>query len=158
MSNVMRYKSTGEVHKDFHGLACATLHYLLENYGASAVNEVVRNTACNVYRTMRESIGRGDFAELEEFWAYYLGREVGSFSIERLADGIRLEVSDCPALRHLVFMGKAPDPIMCDATRVFNEALADGSPYDAKLERTGEFSCVQTFSRVNSKQDRRESK
>ena len=153
MSSVMRYRSTGEVHKDFHGLACATLHYLLENYGANAVNAIIGSTARDVYRTMRESIACGDFAELEEFWAYYLGREGGRFSIERLADGIRLVVSDCPALRHLVSLGRAPDSIMCDATRVFNEALAARSGYDTKLVRTGDFSCVQEFRSADRKQE-----
>jgi len=141
----MRYKSTGEVHRDFHGLTCATLHYLLDNYGESSVREILTNTAQKVYKTIHEALRGGDCAELAEFWEYYLQREGGEFSVERLADGIRLVVRDCPALRHLVKLGREPDPIMCEATRIFDEALADGTPFAASVEKTGEYSCVQVF-------------
>lgn len=143
----LRYRSEGEVHKDFHGLTCATLHYLVDNYGEGAVREILTNTAQKVYKTIHEAIGRGDFSELAEYWRYYLGREGGDFGVERIADGIRLVVRDCPALRHLVKLEQEPDAILCDATRKFNEALAEGSAYEAGLEKTGTFSCVQTFRR-----------
>ena len=49
---LLRYRSTGEVHKDFHGLTCATLHYLIDNYGEDAVTEVLTSTAQKVYKTI----------------------------------------------------------------------------------------------------------
>lgn len=143
----MRYKSTGEVHKDFHGLTCATLHYLLDNYGEEVLKDVLTSTAQRVYKTMHEALTRGDCRELEEFWRYYLAREGGNFTVETLAEGLRLTVRDCPALRHLVKLEQDPDPILCDATRIFNCALAEGSPFVAEVEKTGTFSCVQTFRR-----------
>ena len=45
---MLRYKSTGEVHKDFHGLTCATLHYLIDQYGHEAMETVIRKTAQEV--------------------------------------------------------------------------------------------------------------
>ena len=141
----LRYVSRGEVHKDFHGLTCATLHYLIENYGIESVREIMKHTAQEVYRTMHLALKSGDCSELEEWWRYYFNREDGEFSIEKFADGIRLCVTNCPALRHLVSIGQPPDPIVCDATRMLNEALAEGSPFAADLQKTGEFSCVQTF-------------
>lgn len=146
----MRYKSEGEVHKDFHGLTCATLHYLVDNFGPESVNEILTNTAQKVYKTIHEALQRGDFTELDEFWRYYLAREGGDFAIEKLTDGIRLAVRDCPALRHLVKLEQDPDPILCDATRIFNSALAEGSSFVAKVEKTGTFSCVQTFMKKES--------
>ena len=143
----MRYVSTGEVHKDFHGLTCATLHYLADHYGESALVEVLGKTAKEVYRTIHEALKAGDCTELAEFWDYYLNREGGEFSIERLVDGVRLTVRDCPALRHLVKLGQPADPILCDATRIFAEALAEGSPFSVRVEKTGEFSCRQSFMR-----------
>ena len=142
---MLRYRSEGEVHKDFHGLTCATLHYLIANYGEAAMREVVRNTARKVYRTMCEALKNGDTSELEEYWNHYLGRECGVFSVEKLDDGVRLTVSDCPALRHLVKLEQQPDHLMCEATKIFNEALAEGSIYTAELKSTGTFSCEQTF-------------
>ena len=143
----MRYVSTGEVHKDFHGLTCATLHYLVDHYGESALVEVLGKTAKEVYRTIHEALKAGDCTELAEFWDYYLNREGGEFSIERLVDGVRLTVRDCPALRHLVKLGQQADPILCEATRIFDEALAEESPFSVRVEKTGEFSCRQSFMR-----------
>ena len=141
----MRYKSTGEVHKDFHGLACATLHYLVDHYGREAMVDVLQSTAKNVYKSIHESLKAGEVAELVEHLGYYLEREGGAFKLESTAAGVRLCVDDCPALRHLVKLGQKPDPILCEATRIFNEALADGTPFCAEVRRTGDFSCVQTF-------------
>ena len=143
----LRYISIGEVHKDFHGLTCATLHYLIENYGIESVREIMKHTAQEVYRTMHLALKSGDSSELEEWWRYYFNREGGEFSIDKFADGIRLCVANCPALRHLVKMEQQPDRIMCEATRIFNEALVEGSPFAAELHKTGDFSCVQTFLR-----------
>lgn len=144
---MLRYRSEGEVHKDFHGLTCATLHYLVDNYGEDAVREVLSNTAQNVYKTIHEKLKKGDCGELVEFWEYYLTREGGNFSLERMVDGVRLVVKDCPALHHLTRLEQSPDEILCRATRIFNDALCEGSPFNAVLTRTGEFSCVQEVRR-----------
>ena len=150
---MLRYQSKGEVHKDFHGLTCATLHYLIDNYGMEAFCEVLRNTAQKVYKSIHEGLKNDSPDELMEFWTYYLEREKGDFSLEKTDDIIRLTVKNCPALRHLVKMEREPDAVLCEATRVFNEALAEGSPYELTTERTGEFSCVQTLKRREDNND-----
>ena len=142
---MLRYRSTGELHKDFHRLTCNTLHYLRDNFGDEAVKEVLTDTAKGVYRTMYEKLCAGDASELIEFWSYYLQREQGEFSIEELDDEIRLTVHNCPMLRHLVKNGGIPDEIVCKATAIFNEALCENSPFVSTVEKTGEFSCVQVL-------------
>ena len=148
----MRYKSEGEVHKDFHGLTCATLHYLVDNYGKEAMVEVLKNTAQKVYRTIHDELVAGKYDELADYWDYYLKREGGDFAVEKLVDGVRLVVRDCPALRHLVKLEQEPDAIMCEATRIFDEALAEGSAFVADVQKTGAFSCVQSFRRKEAAQ------
>ena len=87
----------------------------------------------------------GDFTELEQFWKRHLEREGGTYTIERLNDGIRLVVTDCPAMRHLVKLGQNPDPIMCKVTQIFNSALAEGSDFRASFKQINLFSCEQCF-------------
>ena len=142
---MLRYRSTGEVHKDFHGLFCATLHYLIDNYGIDAVKTVLTKTAQNVYKTMHESLKNGDPEELIEFWEYYLTRENGKFSIERKENEIILTVHDCPALRHLVELKQPSDHIFCEGTKIFMSALTEGSEFESDVKSTGEFSCVQVL-------------
>lgn len=144
---MLRYRSEGELHKDFHGLMCATLHYVCDRYGKDAVRSILASTAQKVYKSIHDALCAGDCSELAEHWEYYMAREGADFSVERLSDGVRLAVRDCPALRHLVKLGQAPDPILCEATCIFNEALAEGSPFLAGFEKAGDFSCVQTFRR-----------
>lgn len=144
---MLRYCAEGEVHKDFHGLTCATLHYLLDNYGEDAVREILTKTAQQVYRSMHEKLKQGDPSELLEFWEYYQKREGGDFKIERAGNEIRLIVRDCPALRHLVRLEQEPDPLLCRATGIFNRALVADSPYELETTPTGPFSCIQTLKR-----------
>lgn len=142
---MLRYQSTGELHKDFHILFCNTLHYLRENFGEDAVREVLRNTAQNVYRSMYEKLCSGDVSELLEYWDYYMAREDAGYSIEKSDNEIRLTVSSCPLLLHFKNSGLTPDPVACDATAIFNDALCENSPFKAGFEKTGEFSCCQIF-------------
>ena len=58
-TELLRYRSTGEVHKDFHGLTCATMHYLIDNYGEEALAEVLTSTAQKVYKTIHEGLKQG---------------------------------------------------------------------------------------------------
>ena len=76
---MLRYRSPGEVHKDFHRLTCATLHYLKDHFGSSAMEEVLKNTAQKVYKTIHKNLKDGNCEELIEFWTYYLKRENGEF-------------------------------------------------------------------------------
>ena len=140
---MLRYEAKGEIHKDFHGLTCATLHYLIDNYGKEAMVEVLRNTAQKVYKSMHEGLKNGTPEELLEYWKFYFERENGDFSIERVNDEIRLIVRDCPALRHLVKLEQEPDALMCEGTAIFNDALTEDSPYEIETRKTGECSCVQ---------------
>ena len=149
---MLRYQSKGEVHKDFHRLTCTTLHYLLDHYGQEAFREVLKNTAQKVYKTIHEGLKNGVPDELAEFWTYYLEREKGEFSLEKAENELRLTVKDCPALRHLVKLDGKTDLVLCEATKVFNEALAEGTPYELTTERTGEFSCVQTLKKRGAEQ------
>ena len=144
---MLRYQAHGEVHKDFHGLTCATLHYLIDCYGKDAMVEVLKNTAQKVYRSMHEGLKNNNPDELVEYWQFYFERENGEFAIERVENEIRLIVKDCPALRHLVKLEQEPDPLLCDGTAVLNDALTEGTPFEMETRKTGVFSCVQILRR-----------
>jgi len=140
----LRYACKGELHKDFHASILDGVNYLIDNYGEGAAREVLRTTAHQVYRTMHEKLMRGDSSELLEWWRYYLDREQGAYSLDEKADGSAvLTVSGCPALAHLKKRGIAGGRRTCWATRVLNEALCEGSPFELVLEESGEGACRQ---------------
>lgn len=148
MQSKLRYKSEGEVHKDFHGLFCSTLHYLAENYGIESVQEILYKTAQDVYGSMRERLKGGDFDELAEYWEYYLKREQGVFELVKKNNGLCLTVKKCPAQEHLKALGREPDSILCEATRIFNQALCEGTGYELSCLQTGPCSCVQELKQM----------
>ena len=144
----MRYVCSGEVHMDFHASILDGVDYLLDNYGEAATRQVLAKTALEVYRQMHERLVKGDTSELLEYWRYYLKREGGEFDLAEESDGSAvLTVHDCPALRHLAKRGIPGGRRTCWATRILNESLCAGSPFESVMEETGGFSCRQTLRR-----------
>ena len=142
----LRYAFTGELHKDFHASILDGITYLLDNYGEEAVRSVLFETATKVYRQMHEKLVEGDTSELIEWWRYYMDREGGTYDIEEHKDGTAVfTVKDCPAQRHLEKRKIVGGARTCWATRILNDALCSGSPFEIVTERTGDFSCRQVL-------------
>lgn len=139
----MRYRCTGEVHRDFHASVLDGVNYLVDVYGEDAARTVLGRTAREVYRTMHEGLVAGDSSELLDWWRYYLDREGGAYRLEETADGATLTVTECPAQVHLRTRGISGGRRTCWATRILNDALCEGSPYEIVLEETGDASCRQ---------------
>ena len=139
----MRYRCSGEVHRDFHASVLDGVNYLIDNFGEGAAKKVLRRTATEVYRTMHEGLQRGDKTELLEWWRYYLDREGGKYRLEETSEGAILTVEDCPTQTHLRKRGILGGKRTCWATKVLNDALCEGSPYEIVLEETGDNSCRQ---------------
>ena len=97
----LRYRSGGELHRDFHASILDGANYVRENYGEEALREVLRNVGTKVYRTLHEKLAAGDPSELLEWWRYYLDREGSRYTLEETADGATLTVEDCAARAHL---------------------------------------------------------
>lgn len=143
----MRYRDTGNIHQDFHRTTNGTIAYLRERYGEAFVDEVLRSTAHNVYRAIREDLMTGNPEHLVEHWIYYLQRESGEFSVERTDGAICVRVERCPAAAYLAQKGIPLDPAFRRQTTVLNAALAEGTPFEIKTEVIDERRYVQTVRR-----------
>lgn len=145
LAGELRYASGGELHRDFHASILDGANYVRDNCGEDALREVLFETGTKVYRTMHEKLVAGDKSELLEWWRYYMDRECADYSLEETADGAVLMVRECLALRHLESRRIGGGKGLCVATRILNEALCSGSPYEIVLEETGDRSCRQTL-------------
>lgn len=143
----MRYRETGAVHMDFHRALNGTIGHLRRVHGQAFLDEVLRRTARDVYRAIREDLQRGNAEHLVAHWSYFFEREQGDFTIERDNDVIRLVVRRCPAVDYLRRRGLDVDPAFCRQTLVINEALAEGSPFEITTEVQGDGQCVQMIRR-----------
>lgn len=130
----MRYRETGQVHMDFHRTTNGTIAYLRRQYGTEMVDEVLRRTARDVYRAIREDLMAGNPEHLVEHWTYFLEREGGEFSVEREGEAVRVIVHRCPAADYLKRNGIALDPDFRRQTTVLNEALCEGTPFEVLTE------------------------
>jgi len=126
----LRYRSGGELHRDFHASILDGYNYVRDNYGEEAIREVVAAFARGVYRTMHEKLAAGDPSELLEYWRYYMSREGGDFTIEETANGAVFSVRGCPALGHLQARKVDGGAGLCALTRLFNEELTRDTPYE----------------------------
>jgi len=147
----MRYRETGELHKDFHGATNATIDYVAENFGESALREIFFEVGKKVYRSIHENLMKDSPEELVEHLDYFFGREGGQYRLTRDEDTITLEVDKCPAVEHVLELGLTLSPHFCRQTIDVNEALCDGTPWKAETTVLGCGKCRQVFRRRDAK-------
>jgi hypothetical protein len=145
----LRYKSEGELHRDFHASILDGVNYVRDNYGEEALREVIFNMGTKVYKTIHEKLVAGDSSELIAWWRYYLDRESSNYTLEETADGAVLTVRDCAALKHLEARKIPGGKGLCAATRILNEAFCSDSPFEIVLDETGDYGCRQILRRAS---------
>ena len=143
----MRYKSTGEVHLDFHGATNTTISYIVEKFGESALKEIFNRVGKDVYQSIHNGLKNDDPSELIEHLEYYFNREQGEFELNVTDNKITVEVKKCPAVAHIQKLGLELSPHFCQQTIAVNEALCDGTPWECETVVTGQGSCRQIFTR-----------
>ena len=146
-SEAMRYQETGGVHLDFHGAVNTTLDYVAGKYGAGAIRGIFFKIGRDVYKDLRRHLADGDTAELVRHWRHFLDREGADYSIDATADGARLTIRQCPAVRHVRQLGLKLSEHFCEQTEHVNRGLCDGTDFEIVTERKGEGACVQTLRR-----------
>jgi predicted ArsR family transcriptional regulator len=142
-ADFLRYRETGQVHMDFHRTTNATIAYLRETYGQDFLDDVLRRTAHDVYKSIHEDLKQGSSRQLVEHWRHFFDREGADYALEETGDGIRLSMRKCPAIAYLEQRGIPVDPEFCRQTVVINQALAEGTPFEITTEALGHGRCVQ---------------
>ncbi len=144
---MLRYRETGEIHKDFHGAMNTTIDYIARNYGEDALNELFKRMGQKVYRSIHEKLKNGDASELVEHLNYFMNRECGEYQLDVSDDKIVMEVKCCPAVAQLQKLGLKPSKYFCGQTSKVHEAMCEGSPWHSETEILGCGRCRQTFIR-----------
>lgn len=143
----MRYRETGELHKDFHGALNTTVDYVVGKYGRDALREIFRRVGREVYRSIHAKLQAGDPSELVEHLRYFYAREQADFRLTVESDAIVLEVFQCPAVEHLRRLGITPSPCFCDQTIEVNAGLCENTPWTTATEVLAPGRCRQCFTR-----------
>ena len=144
---MLRYQEDNELHRDFHGTTNTTLNYIADNYGVEALKAILRKTGREVYKSIHEKLVRGDGSELLEHLNWFYFREGAKYQLTVDENEIKLEVFECPAIRHLKKMGLKISPYACLQTSEVNAGMCEDSPWHSEVKVVCEGHCIQTFTR-----------
>ncbi len=144
---MLRYQEDNELHRDFHGTTNTTLDYIAANYGVDALKGILRATGRNVYKSIHDKLAKGDASELVEHLNWFYFREDARYQLTVQPDEIRLEVFECPAIRHLKKLGLKVSSHCCLQTSEVNAGMCEGTPWETETSVLGEGHCIQVFKR-----------
>lgn len=133
----MRYKATGNLHKDFHLATNTTIRYVLKKYGQEFLRELFTRTAQRVYKDIYENLQAGNYTPLVEHWRYYYEREQGRFEIEKKDAEVVFHVLECPAVRHLQERNVQVTEEFYLQIVFMNEAWSENTPFEITVELLG---------------------
>ncbi|HEY3297177.1 MAG TPA: hypothetical protein VGK34_00865 [Armatimonadota bacterium] len=148
---VMRRSASDNVylHKDFHGALSRGIDYLESNFGAEAVREYLRTFTLSFYAPLIEDLEKRGLVALKEHFENVYAIESGKAHFELSDDELIIQVEACPAVMHMRENGYKVADLFYETTRTVNEALCEGSPFEAELlsydQETGQ--SKQRFSR-----------
>ena len=129
------------LHKDFHGALSAGIDYLHERYGQKAVREYLRRFTNAFYAPLKADLARRGLVALKEHFEQVYRAENGDVSFSLSEDELVIEVSQCPAVMHMRRHGYPVASLWLETTRTVNEALCEGTDFEAELadydEQTG---------------------
>jgi len=148
---MLRYRETGELHKDFHGGTSLALDFVAERHGEEALTEILHKVGTQVYASIHQKLLRDDPSELIEHLAYFYNREEADFDLKVSDNEIVLQVRQCPAIAHIRKLGLPLSKRFCRSTSDVNAALCEGTPWQTETRVLAEGQCVQRFYRKESK-------
>ncbi len=148
---MLRYRETGELHKDFHGSTSLALDFVAERHGEDALTEILHNVGTKVYASIHQKLLKDDPSELIEHLAYFYNREEADFDLEVTDQEITLRVRQCPAIAHIRKVGLPLSKCFCRSTTEINAAMCEGTAWATETKILAEGQCVQRFYRKEKK-------
>ncbi len=137
-TEIMRRQSADNeyFHPDFHSSMNMGVHYLGEKYGLPAVEGYLARYTKNVYRGLIENIRKEGLLALEchILATYAKEKATDAVQTESDAEGLRVTVEYCPAVRHLRGTGREVSPWFKYTTQTVMEVLARESGFAFAME------------------------
>lgn len=134
------------MHKDFHGGICTGIKYLDEEFGEEATVEYLKQVGRTYFQPLSEQLRSRGLVALEDHWRRIFTAEGGAFSLRYDEETLVLEVSECPAVAHLIKINQLHTNRFCESTVVVNETVCQAAGYECScVYQPGEGKCVQKF-------------
>lgn len=121
------------LHKDFHNALSNGIEYLDVNYGEEAVREYLYRFTRAFYLPLIEQINARGLAALKEHFERIYEIEGAAVGISLADDELSVVVKECPAVAHMRSHGYSVARLWVETTRTVNEALCEGTPFQAEF-------------------------
>ncbi len=134
------------LHKDFHGALADAIRYLDATYGEDATAQYLSEVGRVCYAPLIDKMKQQGLSALEQHLISVFTQEGGRFSIHWQDGVLVLEVTQCPAISHLVGTGRSFTPRFCQSTVHVNQAICRAAGYGTTCTyEPGQGRCVQKF-------------
>lgn len=137
------------LHKDFHAALSMGIEYLDHRLSPQAVRDYLCQFARAFYRPLTQDLASRGLIALQEHFERIYQVEGAEVSVRLREDELVVEVQRCPAVSYMREHGRPVARLFCETTRAVNEAVCEGTDFEAELvrydERTG--ASVQRFCR-----------
>lgn len=137
------------LHKDFHIAFNHAIEYLHRNYGEDAVRDYLNRFTKAYYAPLISELKTRGLIALKEYFERIYHVEGGDVNITLNDDELIVNVKECPVMSHFKKNNIKAAELFYETTRTINEALCEGTPYEAEFydynEDTG--SNIQRFVR-----------
>lgn len=120
-------------HPDFHGALSSGIEYLHTHFGEQAVRDYLREFTLTFHAPLRRALQERGLVALKEYFEAMYRREGGEAAFELSEDALIMRVAACPAVRHMRAHGYPVARLFHETTRTVNEALCEGTPFEAGL-------------------------
>jgi hypothetical protein len=135
---------------DFYFAINATFRFIRRHRGDAGLRRYWANLGERYMAPVTELWRQGGLPAVAAYWRDFFAAEPGGdVVVYEEADRVRLEVRECPAIRHLREHGREIEPVFCQHCYFVSEAAGRGAGLTVRVEGGGG-SCRQKFLRANA--------
>ncbi len=137
---------------DFYFAINATFRFVHEQWGEEALERYWEAMGKEYFAPLSEQFRARGLDAVETYWRHFFAEEPGGdVEVAREGDRVRIEVRECPAIKHLRAHDREVMPLYCRHCHHVSTAIAEAAGLRFRLEGGGG-ECRQVFGRVTSDQ------
>lgn len=132
---------------DFYLAHNATFRFVLKKFGVEGLRQYWIDLGAKYFAPVTAGWSAGGLPAVAAYWHAFFAAEPGSeVSVGESNEAVTLDVSVCPAIKHLRAQGREIVPCFCQHCYFISDAMAAPAGLTVRIEG-GNGSCRQTFLR-----------
>jgi hypothetical protein len=130
---------------DFYMAINATFRFIQKRFGMEGLRRYWTDMGRNYFAPVTARWEQGGLHAVAEYWRAFFNAEPGAqVDVIEGEKEVRIEVSVCPAIKHLRANGREITPCFCQQCYFVSEAIAAPAGFTVRVSG-GNGSCIQRF-------------